>query len=204
MKNPAVTTNRKEIILASIEIAKHFNLSALKPNNPAIVAICARSFSAKSLIIEAMMKTLLDQHDPLDMITPGEQSRMYLETNHAEASLRPLFDSGQCNGQDLTLMMYNRIVLRETGADQQIKECFSGATAQTGTPLGIYFTIDDIGRFDEENDNTPNLTLHPSLYIISRDTNPNLIAKNFEAEKWNKIITIDDQYAGLLKPGWNS
>ncbi len=80
------TKTREDLIRLSVFLA-----GALPPDiqrsrwNPPIIVIDGTGAGGKSMIIEAMMKTLLDQADPLDMLKPGAADTMFIEAGPAEA-----------------------------------------------------------------------------------------------------------------------
>ncbi len=102
-KNPwtlqVKTDSREQIVRLGIFLAKAFNPAFLhNVEDPPIVVVNGTGGGGKSMIIEAMMKTLLDQTDPLDMLAPDARKEMFIEQYGAEALSSYCYAAGTQDG----------------------------------------------------------------------------------------------------------
>ncbi len=92
------TRSRAELIQLSIFLAEALNPDFLHDMaDPPIVMVPGRA-AGKSMIVEAMMKTLLDKTDPLDMLKPGAPNRMFIEDYPMQALKKYCYAAGTQNG----------------------------------------------------------------------------------------------------------
>ncbi len=80
------TQTRTELIQLSVFLAKAFPGAVLhNRRDPPVIALPGSTGGGKSMIVEAMMKALLDQTDPLDMLKPEAPRTIFIETYPTEA-----------------------------------------------------------------------------------------------------------------------
>ncbi len=121
------TCTRGELIRLAIFLAKAFPAAALHDvNDPPIVVLNDFASSGKSMFIEAMMKTLLDQTDPRDMLKPKAPRRMFIEKNPMQALNSYCFATGTHEGVSV-LYGFDRInYWHKKNLQRQFKEAAAG------------------------------------------------------------------------------
>ncbi len=93
------TRSRRELIHLSAYLARAFKFDFLHDvGDPPIIMVPGWNGHGKSMIVEAMMKTLLDQTDPLDMLKPGASKALFIEDEPVQAMRHYCYAAGTCDG----------------------------------------------------------------------------------------------------------
>jgi hypothetical protein len=98
-----VTNTREELIALSAFLARAITPQIKAQNTAQIISINAGESEGKSLIIEAMMRSLIDGQDYRDMIKEGETNKMFLEKRPEEATDKYLSKKCKVEGYRATL-----------------------------------------------------------------------------------------------------
>ncbi len=103
------TNSRAELIGLSIFLARALPSDFLHDiRNPMTIQLSGTYKSGKSMIVEAMMKTMLDNADAHGMLKPDAPKEMFLEQFPAQASLNYVYATGTHNGTPV-LYAFDRI-----------------------------------------------------------------------------------------------
>ncbi len=78
--------SRAEIIRLSMLIGAAIPKDILHdPENTALVCVYGSYSGGKSMVVEAIMKTLLEQYDPNKMLRPKAKKQLFIEKSHSSA-----------------------------------------------------------------------------------------------------------------------
>ncbi len=116
------TKSREDLILLASFIARAFRSKFFYDvENPAIIQVDGWGNSGKSMVVEAMMKTLLDQTDPLDMLAPDAPRTMFIEKTPSQAINYYCYAAGTHNGVSV-LYSFDRKTSNSFDSDRSLKE----------------------------------------------------------------------------------
>ncbi len=126
----------------------------------------------KSMIIEAMMKTLLDETDPYDMLAPNAPRHMFIESRPSEALKEYCYAAGNHEGVPV-LFGFDR---QHYHKNDFIEEFRGAITTARPTPMGGAVFISDFAGVGEW------------LEIFQN-------GKTFDLKSWerNSVITVRNE-----------
>ncbi len=120
------TRSREELIHLAIFLAKTFKSEFFyDAGNPPIIEVPGWASAGKSMVVEAMMKTLLDQTDPLDMLKPDAPKTMFIEKRPMEARKDYTYAAGTHEGVSV-LYSFDRL----NQLQYELRDEFSRAIAE--------------------------------------------------------------------------
>ena len=141
------TYSRDRLIDLSRVIANSLDTNLLQdPDNIPHIQITGAMAGGKSLMVEAMMKTLLDHHDPDDMKQPDAKREMFIEESPGFATRQYCQAIGRTQGVPV-MYGFDRITtirdstdLSSHGTEKQLVKIFQNAAAKYQTqPVGAIF-----------------------------------------------------------------
>ena len=140
-----VTKTREELIYLSAFLARgltqHINIA--KP--PSIISIDGHPEAGKSLIVESMIKSMLDSTNFEDMLVKGEQEFMFLEKYKMHAADSNLQKTGTINGQKSTLV-FDRVCMQFNAQRPKILRNRFNDYAPEGYQSGVIFETDNFDQ----------------------------------------------------------
>jgi len=148
------THSRDQLIDISRVIANGLDAAFLQdPENIPHIQITSKGSTfggGKCLIVEAMMKTLLDHHDPDDMKRPDAKREMFIEKEPAYATRHYCQAVGQTNGVPV-IYGFDRVSgfmppdRSPDGIERRLVAAFQKAAAEHGVPAtGAIFAVSTI------------------------------------------------------------
>ncbi|MDB5490779.1 MAG: hypothetical protein JWO78_628, partial [Micavibrio sp.] len=143
------THSREELIELSRAIAHSLPHRFLQnPENIPYILVPGSGGGGKSMIVEAMMKTLLDECDPDDMKLTNAKNEMFIERHPCQALYKYCQAVGHTNGASVLYGFDRKTSPFSPDAKNQLLHAFKKAARKHGVPpAGAIFTSNgDVGE----------------------------------------------------------
>ena len=140
MKAVFRTKTRENLIRLSGVLVEQFNIALLNSDYPYLVNIEGKAQIGKSLIIEAMMRKILDDKNELEVIGK-EENKHFLEDEPSAAGEKPHSILGQHKGQPIFLAFDNKLAQLQPDMKKFITDYCKKASLNAKS---IYFIISNI------------------------------------------------------------
>ncbi len=127
------THTREQLIRLGVYLARAFSSDFFyEAEDPPLIRVNGGGAAGKCMLIEAMMKTLLDQTDPRDMLKPDAPNTMFIEKEPTQALYHYCYAAGTHDGVSVLYAFDRRNVSRSEMAME-----FDKAVAKTNpAPAG--------------------------------------------------------------------